>query len=129
MSAISSPAAIGHDWSSACPKENKIPEEWIPENADPDTSDASVIQGRLGYSGKYLYSSLPLNKTISYATHSRNIIPYTKFSINYNPFFFQFSNHNDNPRRQFFTTNRYIWTPIRREPIIMYPLLNVPQYT
>ena len=55
MRAISSPAAIGHDWSSACPKENKIPEEWIPENADPDTSDASVIQGRLGYSGKYLY--------------------------------------------------------------------------
>ena len=129
MRAISSPAAIGHDWSSACPKENKIPEEWIPENADPDTSDASVIQGRLGYSGKYLYSSLPLNKTISYATHSRNIIPYTKFSINYNPFFFQFYNHNDKPRRQFFTTNRYIWTPIRREPIIMYPLLNVPQYT
>ena len=129
MSAISSPAAIGHDWSSACPKENKIPEEWMPENSDPDTSDASVIQGKLRYPGNYLYSALPLNKSLSYAMHSRNSIPYTKIPINHNRFFFQFYNHNNNHHRQFFTTNRYIWTPIRRQPIIMYPLLNVPQYT
>ena len=95
MAAISSPAAIGHDWSSACPSENKIPADWLSVNTDPDTSDAAVIQGKQGFLSAYPYSALT-NSTgssdtiyykdrksnINIATHNkRNLINFMSGSV------------------------------------------------
>ena len=139
MSAISSPAAIGHDWSSACPAENKIPDEWLPDNSDPDTSDASVIQGKVNFPGRYQYSALPRNDSISYGAQIKKNKNIASISSNNSPIFLKYFNHHgikneipniqNYPSLSYFTTNRYLWMPVQRHPIIMYPMLNIPQYT
>ena len=148
MAAISSPAAIGHDWSSACPSENKIPADWLSDNTDPDTSDAAVVQGKQGFLSAYPYSVLS-NSTGSSDTmyykdpkSSTNIATYNKlpfvqhFNRNYikdgfshNESYQTYLNNERYQTHQNFITSTYSWIPIRRQPIIMYPIVRIPQYT
>ena len=142
MTAISSPAAIGHDWSSACPSENQIPDEWLSDNTDPDTSDAAVIQGRQGILSSYSYSSLPNNSGLSDSMYPKDHKSSTNFLTFHKPLLFKylkrnnaqnyangFSHHQIYHTHPNFITSRYSWVPIKRHPILIYPVLRMPQYT
>ena len=139
MSAISSPSAIGHDWESACPSENKIPDEWLQDESNPDTSDASVIQGRQQDRVKFPYSSFSYNAGLSHKKYFNNHLPSQNISTINKPYIFRYFNQNNFDSSIFhpqnyqshpnFSTSKYVWLPIRRQPIIMYPMIHLPPYT
>ena len=135
MKAISSPREIGHDWSTACPPENKIPVEWEKDiyDDDPDTSDALVLEGREGTTSAYSNFlsnnvSIPIrnrpNATIQYNNHPSSLVQY----YHAGNFLNQVPHFGVHPVLKQYPVSQYIWNPVRLYPYMMHPVKKSSHY-
>ena len=143
MKAHSSPHLIGQDWSTPCPQENKIPPEWLSDTEeilddDPDVEDALVIEGR-DQIRKYYSSFLPPKRDSNPPAQTSGHISNRTHPLTNQPSLSKYfsSGSMDNKPLYFaphalwarYPLSRYVWMPIRKHPLIIYPITHNLQYT
>ena len=148
MKAHSSPHLIGQDWSTQCPKENKIPSEWlsgtenIPSDEilddDPVVSDAVVVDGKSAiktYSSHLSQTEMEVTSAIQTSGNFYNITqPSANPSIfaNY-PIGESYGNplrySGSHPLWNKHPLIRYIFWPMHKNMYNIYPIGQTSYYT
>ena len=148
LKAHSSPHIIGQDWSTQCPKENKIPSEWlsgtenIPSDEilddDPVVSDAVVVDRKSAiktYSSHLSQTKMEVTGAMQTTGHFYNItLPLANPSIFAN---YPIGGSDGNPLRYSGSHPlwnkhpliRYIFWPMQRNVYNIYPIGHTSYYT